>query len=1165
MNAVSPELISLDAPALVEASAGTGKTYTITTYFVRGILEDDLNPEQILVLTYTKAATAELRARARERIVATIGLLDAEPGNADVLQGVVDAAVERLGRRQVETTLRTALGEMDRAAILTIHGFCQRLLQDYPLELGVDFDFEVSEDTASIHSELAVDFWTKELYQAPDWLLRALEKETINVRRLTQLANLARLPKAEILGPAPSEVDEEALKLWLQYRREAAELWRAHRDEVLEILLNDQGLDRRHYQRRSVTNRWRLELDDFFTKTRFRFPPSFIDRLAQGSMRTKNSSKEPEHDFFKACARFWSVHEPMIPGLEFAAFAFQKRFIEFVRQQTRKRRSDRAVFTYDDLLDTVYAPFDSSRSHEASFDPDAIATTVAKAYPLVLVDEFQDTDSVQYGIFRAIYGEGSAVYVGDPKQAIYAFRGADVFSYLGAAEDVGERRYSLSTNWRSDPGIVHAVNSLFSRRNPPFVLDGIRMEPTLPHYQERRSTFDPAMEIVFLDQALLSGSTADAIAPIVANEIGLLLDSKEEIESRSIEPDHVAVLCRSNVQTLAVTAALRELGIPVSLDGGSSVLSTEIASDLSTVLEAALMPGDASLVRRALLTPLLGVSPQALSTMSDVLWSEWMSRFGQWSETWESQGVLRFIEDMLRSTGMEATIARQPLARRRLTDLLHVEELLLRGERERGRDPVALMQWLRRLREDGGGNGGIASDELQQRPDAESGAVRVSTIHKSKGLEYPIVYCPFTTNDATLRGFDYSAVKFHDEQHNLTVDLGSENADAHKRRSEEEARSEALRLLYVAVTRAKYRCTLFWGPAHNWKKSALAYLLHGSEGLDEMTQGDMEADVQTFASETGGAVGWRFPHEERAKPRERLVGRQSLSAREQTRFFMHAPRIASFTSLTGQHEKTPSPMEAESLVDEAPALFSDLSGGVRTGLLLHSILEHLSFAELDTDETKQLIERELHGFGFDPSLAASIQGDLQLVGSTPFSSKADAPRLIDLPGDKQLRELEFTLCVDRPKLSDLSALLKKHGAPTAAPDYPERLAEVSAQTLRGFLRGYIDLTFEWKGRWYIADYKSNSLSAYEPATVTEAMQREHYLLQALLYSAAAQRHLRQRVPGYDPEADWGGALFLFLRGMGGPDRAGASVFFDRQTAELLNAVDQWLGGAREPR
>jgi exodeoxyribonuclease V beta subunit len=1160
MSALSPQLIPLDAPTLVEASAGTGKTYTITTYFVRAIVEDGLRPEQILVLTYTKAATAELRGRARDRIVAALELLDAEDDAGDLLHGVLCDEVDRLGRPEVERRLRTALSEMDRAAILTIHGFCQRLLQDHPLEFGVDFDFEVSENAASLSSELATDFWAMKLYDAPDWMLRTLEEKRVGAKHLTSLAGVARLPNVELLGPEPCEVDEATVADWLRFKREARGLWVSDRDAVLQILAEDPRLDHRKYPKRWVPTKWRAAIDDFFAKPGFRLPPDVMPKLAAGQMATKGSGEEPEHAFFDACARLWAAQEALAPGLAYARFELQERFVDFVRAQSRMRRDEKAVFTFDDLLAAVYAPFDPSNESSAPFDPNGVARIVSAEYPLALVDEFQDTDSVQYGIFRAIYGDSSAVYVGDPKQAIYAFRGADIFSYLGAVDDVGQRKFGLDTNWRSDPGIVRGVNALFSLREPPFNLDGIEMQDAIPHHQTARSTLDPAMEIVFIEEEDFGGGLADALAPVVANEIALLLESDAQIEERPVEPGDIAVLCRSNAQGLAVTDALRALGIPVSLEGGASVLSTGIASDLSAVLEAALMPGDASTIRRALLTPLLGVSPHGVATMEDQLWADWVSRFSAWHETWQRDGVVRFIEAMLRVTGADARLASRPLARRALTDLMHVEEILLRGERERGREPGALMQWFRRLMESGSSEGEVAADQLQRRPDTESGAVRVSTVHKSKGLEYPIVYTPFTMGDAVLRNFDLVAVKFHDEQRQLKVDLGSADLDEHKAISQEEALSEALRLLYVALTRAKYRCTVFWGREKSWRKSALAYLLHGKERIDARIDSDeMKADVVAFAKSTSGLLGWRGKRSEQAAPRPRPASKRTLHAREQKRSFTHAPRIASFTSITGHDEKTPGPKTFDALLDPAPPLFAGLRGGVRTGLLLHSILEHADFQSLDSTATVGLIERELRAFGFDSSLAESVQTDLQIVGATPFTAEPDAPGLADLPRASQLRELEFTLSAKRPKLGELAEILERHGAPAAAPAYPEQLRALSMHSLQPFLRGFIDLMFEWKGRWYVADYKSNMLPSYGPDALVEAVQREHYLLQAQLYSAAAQRFLRQQVPGYEPDVHWGGALFFFLRGMRGADRPGASVFFERQSGELLEAVDDWLG------
>ena len=1158
--AVRPELIPLDAATLVEASAGTGKTFAITTYFVRGILEHDLEPKQILVVTYTRAATAELRARARKRIAQAIDLLDAAPMESDALHEVVTAAVETLGRQEVLSRLRRALAQMDEAAILTIHGFCQRLLQEHPIALGADFDFEVAEDSDSMLSQLAVDFWTTELFDAPEWLLRALHDAKVGPELLAKLGDVAALPEVEILGPEPQEVDQRLVEAWSGAHRSAAALWTEARDSVLAILLHYKGLNGNSYRAATIENTWLPELDVFFDEPAYRPLPKFFERLAQSKIKVNKGVERPQHAFFEACEALWEANEALSAMLRYAVFSFERRFIERVRAAAVERRNEAAVFTYDDLLSAIHEALVRVDDQAPGGDARTIAGLVRKAYPLALVDEFQDTDSIQYGIFRAIYGEGRAVYVGDPKQAIYAFRGADIFSYIGAADDIGERRHTLTINWRSDPGVVDGVNALFSKRHPPFKLDQIGFPPVVASAEKNRSSLEPPLDLVFVPEERLTGTLAEVVAPLVANEIALLLESGAQIEERPVSPGDVAVLCRSNSQTLEVMKALRALNIPASLDGGSSVLETKIANDLRAVLGAALMPGDTRAVRRALLTSLLGVSPEALASMDDVEQAMWASRFAQWHETWHGQGVLRFVEDMLGATRAEDRIARGPSARRDLTDLLHLEELLLRGERERRRNPMALMQWLRRLSAGATVASAVAPEDLQRRPDAEAGAVRVATIHKSKGLEYGIVYCPFTWNDSGLRGSDTKIVRFHDDDHELVVDLGSEAVEEHKQASAGEAAAEALRLLYVAVTRAKHQCTLFWGRHKRWRNSALAYLLHEDHSSSKKSEDEMRAEVEAFARGSGGAIGCRPLDPRRAARRADVAPTAELRARTALRGFSHAARIASFTSLTGHDEKAPRALAERASVAPAPSLFPSLPGGARTGLLLHSILEEAPFDALDSEESTRLIERLLGGYGFDASLVSEVQSDLVTVGTTPMMAQAGAPRLRDLSPDEQLRELEFTLSAGQANLAALATLLEEHGAPAAAPSYPDRLRELGGQALQRFLRGFIDLVFRWEGRWYVADYKSNKLPTYDQASVIEAVVREHYLLQAQLYSAAAQRHLRQRIPQYDPERHWGGALFLFVRGMQGPAHAGQSVFFERQSPALLDAIDVWLGG-----
>jgi len=1156
-----PAFAPLDAPTLVEASAGTGKTYTITTYFVRAIVEKGYSPKQILVVTYTRAATSELRARARERIMDALVRLDDGREEPDALDEILAKATASLGRDEVEKRLRTALGSMDQAAILTIHGFCQRLLQDHPLSFGIDFEFEVAEDLGGLLAELATDFWVADLYEQPEWLVRALSDRRIKTKQLIELARAAAMPGVSVIGPAPADLQDAAIERVLESQRHARALWLEHRADVATILREDKGLSRVSYGKSSV-EKWIRELDAYFEEDGLGALPEWMSKLVQGEMKVKKGFEQPQHPFFEACGALLGAHQTWTPILDYAVFDFKRRFLAYVEAQTERRRRETGVLSFDDLLTTVYRCVTSDEPSRS----ESVAAVIAGDYPLALIDEFQDTDSIQYGIFKSVYGQGAAVYVGDPKQAIYAFRGADVFSYIAAAKDVGERRHTLDTNRRSDPSMVRAVNLLFENRKPPFVLSDIEFEGARAHHREDRASLRPAMEVLFIDEAELKRDAISTLASTTANEVAHLLRSNTTIEDRPIEPGDVAVLCRSNPKARAVTKALRALNVPTSLDADSSVLETEIAESLGAVLEAALMPGDSWSVRRALLTPLLGVSARELASMNDQVWTEWVSRFRQWHDTWRSQGVVRFIEDMLRTSGAEQRIASSRTARRELTDLLQMEELLMRGERERQRDPVALMQWYRRLEEGGAEDGMVRSEHLQQRPDAESGAVRVTTIHKSKGLEYGFVYCPFNWGDASLWTSERSVLKFHDDEDgSIRIDVGSAARDTHEKQAEEEKLSEALRVLYVAVTRAKYRCTLLWGRAKGCDQSALGYLLDGKERSSKPTQEQLRAEVESLVERSGGMIGCREPEAELAQPFEEASSEAELEARDETRTFDLAPRIASFTSLTGHDEKTPGPRKSTSEEELRSRMFASLPGGTRTGLLLHSILERVSFSALESDEVKSEIDRQLSAYGFGLSFTESLQRDLVTMGATPLFSEPDSPGLANLRPDRQLRELEFTLSASRPRLDELAKLLREHGAPSAAPGYAERLSDLHNRSLQAFLRGYIDLMFEWNGRWYVADYKSNTLPSYDAPDVNEAAQREHYVLQALLYSAAAQRYLHQRVLNYDPATQWGGALLLFLRGMRGPDSGVGSVFFDRQSPALLAALDRWIGGDDEHR
>ena len=1149
---------------LVEASAGTGKTYTITTLFVRALLELEIQVQNALIVTYTNAATSELRTRARGRLREAVALLGNEPNDEanekDPLREHVERATKRFGRGAVRRALREAVLSMDQAAVFTIHGFCQRLLQDYPLLFGIDFDFEIAEDAASALLDIAVDFWAKELHESPEHLVHALGRRGVNPMLLMELATAARMPGAEIIGPPPRPVTDDSVGRWREAHAEASRLWTNEQAVVARLLLESTALNRRRYRTKTIKDEWLPSLDRAMATATYSLPDWF-EKLTQSQIieLTKKGMIAPRHPFFDACERLHDADRSLAPGLDHEMFRLKLRFVEYAREAMEARVQTRGLLTYDDLLLRVFEKLDSPQGKE-------IAERVRIAYPVALVDEFQDTDPLQYAIFRAIYGlEHATVYVGDPKQAIYKFRGADVFSYFEAAKDVGGRKFALQTNHRSDPGLVRAVNTLFSRQQQPFVFDQIGFSPTAAARGETALAFQPPMEILWLTRDdLADGKGNERICALAGNEVAHLLRGDSGIDGRAVRPDDIALLCRKNSEALAVAQALRERDIPASLDGDQSVLGTQMADELEVVLRAALTPADPYAIRRALLSPLLGVESSDLAAIDDSAWTDWISRFRNWHDAWRTQGVACFIEDFLRSSGAEIRTARLPLGRRHLTDLHHLQELLMTAERDRRRDPTALMHWFRRSR-DGSGLEGMASEDLQQRPDAHAGAVTVTTIHKSKGLEYGVVLCPFVWEGAWLSSSDKAALRFHDESDptSLKIDLGSCEIERHLEIAKREALSEATRLLYVALTRAKHRCLFFWGPHRGWGDSALGRLLHGQDRAGNLSDEEIRADLERLCEESEGAIGLRKPHPApvtQLEPSER----SRIEARKVTRSYEQQSRITSFTSLAERERVLLPTVGSHASPQEGRGLFRGLEGGARTGLLLHSILQHADLRDPTNDSNRAVIERELARYGYDREHADEIAQELSVVAQTPLHGRSGAPSLGVLEPERQLRELEFTLSVGNAELAGLAELLRRHRAPEAAPGYHRRLDELASQALGRFIRGFMDLVFEWDGRWYVADYKSSQLPDYSEGAILEVMQEEHYLLQSLLYTAAAQRYLCGRVQGYRARDHWGGSLFLFLRGMQGDGAPGAGVFWDDHSVALLESLDRWIGGTDDP-
>lgn len=1158
MSPLDSTVLPLSGHALVEASAGTGKTHTLTTLFVRLLLERELELHEILVVTYTRAATAELRDRTRQQIKAVL----------DVLEGraIADATVSAYAKGRIETgtakqdqaRLQAALANFDQASITTIHGFAERVLRDHAFSTGVPFDAEVLQQAMPLIEEVAEDYFQRALHGVPRIAVRHLQSRQIGPLALSSLFMSAWSPTTTVIPDAATTHLEPRLTRWSEEQSAVAALWRTHREQLSALLCESPALHRGRYKEAQVRKVWIPALNAL-DQNEDTLPDWFRKLGAEAVKRnTKKGFTPPAHPFFDACQALIDASDCLQSELDAWTINFEREFLDYAREELQRRAQQSAFFTYDDLLVLVHGALSGPSGA-------ALAEKLSTVFPAALIDEFQDTDPLQHEIFERIYDQrGTIVKIGDPKQAIYGFRGADVFTYLRASHEPDLRPYTLDTNWRSDPRLIQAVNTLFGRQTPPLWTDRIAFRPAKPAPSATGNRFESPLELLWwepdaADTSPINKDRAHQEIPgLIANEIAATIRNGSA-------PAEIAVLCRTNKQAAAIQTALRASNIPAALDGDINVFESEAAESLEWLLQAVANPGDGRAVRRALSSAIFGHDLNALARIrhDSVTWERWQSSFQRWSGLWYGHGLARFIDAFLEESSLEQALVARPEGERLWTDFDHLIEVTQQGTADQRLQPNQLVTWFSRMRAGGSVRDEMSTEDTQQRIETDEPCVQITTIHKSKGLEYSIVFCPYLWHGPFLGKAERRAVRFHDpdDDDRATIDLGSDKQAAHLALANEEAFAEGVRLLYVALTRAQHRCSVLWGPIKGWWKSPLAYYLHGSQPTLKPTKDNaqMRADLQELQRAAEGAIVTRPVSLETTEAPAVQGASGRLQVRRASRSFEVASRFSSFTSLTTRDD--PSPLWRVQ-VDASVDALSNFPAGRRSGSLLHDVLESIDFATANEEQIRTVAESQLQRYGFEAGWAAPVAAGLRTaLGTRLFNG---GPRLADLTMKQRLTELEFTLATAKTGKvlpEDLGSCLR--GSPGSPPNYVERIADLQSEPLSGFLRGFIDLVFEWEGCWYLVDYKSNRLGRYDHTAIEEAMTEHHYVLQYHLYTVALHRHLRARMRDYDYDKHIGGSAYLFLRGMDGTD--GTGVYFERSPRKVVEALDTLFGqgGAHE--
>lgn len=1161
--------------SLIEASAGTGKTWTLTALYARLLLEQQLSVGQILVVTYTTAATAELRERIRARLAELLALYEGGESRDDFLRELHRRHPGEVARRR----LLLAVHGFDEAAIFTIHGFCQRALQDSAFEAGGDFDAELIQDDREVLDALLGDAWRRVLAEADPAWARFLAKQRVTPASLRQ-ALRSHLGKPYLRVEPRQAVGESELKAASAAWQQAAECWQADGYDWVEVLREHGGLSQSTHKLVKLPL-WSADLDSYFADPAALFDaPEALAKLGAAAVlkATKKNFDAPHSVAAEALDALSAALEAALPAGQQKLIALKVELLDRLNIELPQRKAAQRLLAFDDLL---------NRLNEALQGPagDDLATRLREQYPLALIDEFQDTDPIQYAIFGRIYrGAGDLCFVGDPKQAIYAFRGADLATYLQARDDAA-RQYDLPFNYRSTPELIAALNLLFDRPQP-FAEEGLNYPPVSAGKKSRATLVLPEQDgaaplgLVWLgDEGLNKAQAGERAALDTARRIaGLLAASArgeayftEDGQQKPLKGGDIAVLVSNHREAASVAAELAARGVPSVRRGRDSVWHSEEAGELAAVLAAYAEPGREGVLRYALATRLLGRDAGQIARCQDDerAWDAERAAAEQYHQLWQQQGFMRVFRAWLDQEQVAERLLAGLDGERRLTNLLHLGELLQAESLQRpGLEP--LLAWFMAQR----GSEGAGEDALL-RLESDAERVQIVTIHTSKGLEYPLVFCPFLW-DGRLLGQHTDTARCHDEHGQPLLDLGSARLDEHLHAARRETFAEKLRLTYVALTRARDRLWLHWGPValpkvkkdgsladEGLHSSALAWLLHGrqlpgGDALGELAQylagregGALAGELDQLASASGGLVARLVPlaEETSASGEGRAEAPQALQGFARS---LHSTwRIGSFSGLAaGMHMEAPD-RDTLALVDanEPGSGFFAFPRGARAGTCLHAILEDWMRAK---GSLEQLVPPALQGHGIDAESWSEV-ATTQLQRVLDSDLDGQGLRLAALAPARRLPELGFTFPVERLDVERLRSVLVDpvHGLPAPMRQAAERL---QFDELKGFLKGFIDLTFEHAGRWYILDYKSNWLGPtaahYSAERLEQAIAGEHYYLQYLIYLVALRRFLRTRLAGFD-DTQLGGAYYLFLRGM--PE---AGVYFARPSDGLLDALDQ---------
>ena len=1226
MQTFDPVKMSLKGLALIEASAGTGKTHGITSLYLRLVMERGLLPGKILVVTFTKAATEELRYKIGSRLKEALFFLKGKSSHIedDFILNLFKALKRKgLTGDILIQRVEEALLRLDEAAIFTIHGFCQRMLSEFVFESGTLFEKKVIKSQEELYRLGFFEYVRKRFYKEEGWLIKkaiSLFGEALPQGLFEKAHIYLSLPRPEIL---PEITLEEVIEEFFAFERDVKELGKALKahsskslktletfyQEAIDTFLEplDEGAGQLSaFYRSSIKKLMVRRLKKGLKKALSAFdsfsprhdsqmpglPLLDLSNVASGenldflfdafvSSKSKDLKKidistrkeleeslllkwkESGHSFLKKYNDL-ILKDSLISGIQRLYFFYQgieKRLfsallrdsIAFTLDYVSKEKQKEMLFSYDDMLlnlkDAIYHKrFGKILTHK-----------IRDKFPVALIDEFQDTDSIQWKIFKRIYDDynkSTLILIGDPKQAIYGFRGADIFTYIRAKKKIPETRlFSLSTNWRSNTELVEIINEIFLNQDEnPFVFDGIRYQRVTAQRGEwlfidgeREEGFE------FLIDDVSGNVSANNINEISTERL-FCLEIKRliylgqqkrawiyqgDVKKRPLTAGDITVLVRSHYEATIVARELTRLGIPFAYSGKNSVFSSFEARELLYVLNGIFNPLDSKAVSAALCTRLLGVSAKELLELKNDLkgWDRICDKFHELKLIWQKSGVFPMLMTLFKRFNVPEKLLSSRDGERALTNLRHLSELLSKAELEK-EGGERLIAWLKENIE----NPRELEEEHELRLETDENIVNIMTYHKSKGLEFPVVFLPFL-DEMNPKPNDYffchrcssyvvetapKRPEDRDFKRWLTGIFdgaeGRKSQSEHREEQEKEAFSETQRLIYVALTRAKAKCYLaLKGGFFNGLLNEQAAFLEGEVK-------DSEEKLKRYLGKLYGKKGLNAFFKD-----EKFLDVKSFKEKEITErysdYLFDVPKIRRLPLAPWSWRRLSySSIANEALVEDldSPFLKLDMAKdphdlrethsilafprGTHAGDLIHKLLETIDF-DAERDEIFERAKDLINEYGFDQKWACVLSEHIYNLFGTEILPDL---RLKDIEKGNMVKEMDFHMSFNRAEIGRYSRFFDDFEG--------------------GVIKGFIDLAFKFGDSYYCLDYKSNwlgpAIEDYSRKNLEMAMDEHDYWLQAAIYVKAFETYLKRIYSKNDKRPLVKGAIYLFLRGAG---------------------------------